>query len=45
MNDLENVFDVICAIQQGDAEVVQQAFYAGHVTASAHDKAGNVLKD
>ena len=42
MNDSESVFDVISAIQQGDVEVVRQAIDQGHVTASAHDKAGNV---
>ena len=42
MNDSENVFDVISAIQQGDFDVVSQAIDQGHVTATAHDKAGSV---
>ena len=41
MNDSENIFDVISAIQQGDYEVVSQAIDQGHVTATAHDKAGS----
>ena len=41
MNDSENIFDVISAIQQGDYEVVSQAIDQGHVNATAHDKAGN----
>jgi hypothetical protein len=41
MNDSENIFDVISAIQQGDYEVVSQAIDQGHVAATAHDKAGS----
>lgn len=42
MNDPENVFDVISAIQQGDFDVVHQAIELHHITATAQDLEGMV---
>jgi hypothetical protein len=40
MDDPENVFDIISAIQQGDADLVRQAVEMNHVTPSARDQGG-----
>ena len=40
MDDPENVFDIISAIQQGDADLVRQAIEMHHVTPSARDQGG-----
>ena len=43
MNDIEDVVDVISAIQDGDIEVVIQAIQLNHVTASARDQEGSII--
>ena len=43
MNDIEDVVDVISAIQDGDIEVVIQAIQLNHVTASARDQEGSFI--
>jgi hypothetical protein len=43
MNDMEDVFDVITAIQEGDIEVVSQAIEQNHVTAAAQDQEGSIF--
>lgn len=40
MDDPENVFDIISAIQQGEADLVRQAVEMKHVTPSARDQGG-----
>ena len=42
MDDIENVTDVISAIQEGDYDVVSQAIDQGHVTATALDQEGSI---
>jgi hypothetical protein len=40
MDDPENVFDIISAIQQGDVDLVRQAVEMNHVTPAARDQGG-----
>ena len=42
MDDIEDVIDVISAIQEGDYEVVSQAIEQNHVSAAARDQEGSI---
>jgi hypothetical protein len=43
MDDIENIVDVISAIEEGDEDVVRKAVELHHVTATAQDQEGAII--